>query len=76
MTGYEKITKVQIRRERKYTAPEPWKFDVEMEIGPERLAYQVIKTIKKDCPVNKDRVRFLFVTERWLECDEGRNGYS
>ncbi|XP_022670424.1 uncharacterized protein LOC111259537 [Varroa jacobsoni] len=61
MTGYEKITKVQIRRERKYTAPEPWKFDVEMEIGPERLAYQVIKTIKKDCPVNKDRK----ILERW-----------
>ncbi|OQR75601.1 hypothetical protein BIW11_08311 [Tropilaelaps mercedesae] len=61
MTTYEEITKVQITRGRKYTAPEPWKFDIEMEIGPERLPYQVVKTIKEDCPVNKDRK----VLERW-----------
>ncbi|XP_028966574.1 uncharacterized protein LOC114828069 [Galendromus occidentalis] len=61
MTSYEEITRVVISREKKYGVPEPWKFDIEMEIGPERIPYQVVKVIKKDSPVNKKTVTL----ERW-----------
>lgn len=57
MTSYEEIVRVVINRGKKYGVPEPWKFDIEMEIGPERIPYQVVKVIKKDCPVNKKTVR-------------------
>lgn len=67
MTNYQEIAKVQIERGRKYSAPEPWKFDIDMEIGPERFPYQIVKTIKKDSPVNRTKVGVCLID--WGVCE-------